>query len=374
MGVSFPWSGTVVWNRGYGTGEEKVSALCYPPPAMNDLFLRVCRGEPVERLPVWMMRQAGRYMAEYRAIREKVDFLTLCKTPELAAEVTLQPVDALGVDAAILFADILLPLEAMGAELRFVKGDGPTFPDPVRSREDLARLRDPDVDETLGYVFDAMRLVRRELDGRIPVLGFAGTPWTLAAYLVEGSGSKHFAHLQAWSYRDPEGLAQLLDRIADITIQYLEGQVEAGAQALQVFDTWGGLLSLDRWRQLAGPPLVKVLEALRGRVPLTYFVQGAPHLLPAAAELPVDCLSVDWRQPLSEVRPRAGGKVLQGNLDPAALLGPPEEIERRTLRMLKEGQGGGHIVNLGHGILPMTPVDHARRFIDTVQERSGEFV
>ncbi|PYQ59695.1 MAG: uroporphyrinogen decarboxylase, partial [Acidobacteria bacterium] len=183
------------------------------------------------------MRQAGRYLPEYRAVRQKVDFLTLCKTPELAAEVTIQPVDILGVDAAILFADILLPLEAMGAELQFVKGDGPSFPHPVRTREDIDRLRAPEVDETLGYVFDAMRLVRRELAERVPVLGFGGTPWTLAAYLVEGGGSKHFEHLLAWSYGDPEGLAVLLDRIADVSIAYLNGQIAAGAQALQLFDT-----------------------------------------------------------------------------------------------------------------------------------------
>jgi uroporphyrinogen decarboxylase len=343
---------------------------------MNDLFLRVCRGEPVERLPVWMMRQAGRYLPEYRAVRAKVDFLTLCKTPELACEVTLQPVERLGVDAAILFADILLPLEAMGAELNFFRGDGPVFPDPVRTREDIARLREPEVRETLGYVFDALRLIRTELAGRVPLLGFAGTPWTLAAYLVEGGGSRHFAHLLSWSYRDPEGLALLLDKIADVSIAYLEGQVEAGAQALQLFDTWGGLLSTERWNALARPPLEKILGALRGRVPLTYFVQGASHLLPAAATLPVDVLSVDWRQPLSEVRKIAGGtppqgKVLQGNLDPAALLGPREEIRAATERVIEEGCGGGHIVNLGHGILPMTPPDHARTFIDTVKERSG---
>jgi len=338
--------------------------------------LRVCRGEPVERLPVWMMRQAGRYLPEYRAVRAKHDFLTLCKTPELACEVTLQPVDLLGVDAAILFADILLPLEAMGAELVFVKGDGPSFPEPVRTREDIARLREPDVGETLGYVFDALRLIRRELAGRVPLLGFAGTPWTLAAYLVEGGGSKHFAHLLSWSYRDPEGLALLLDKIADVSIAYLEGQIEAGAQALQLFDTWGGLLSAERWNALARPPLEKILRAVRGTVPLTFFIQGASHLLPAAATLPVDVLSVDWRQPLSAVRAIAGEKVLQGNLDPAALLGPPDEIRAATVRVLEEGRvgehsGGRHIVNLGHGILPMTPPDHARVFIDTVKERSG---
>jgi uroporphyrinogen decarboxylase len=316
------------------------------------------------------MRQAGRYLHEYRAIRQKVDFLTLCKTPELAAEVTIQPVDILGVDAAILFADILLPLEAMGAELQFVKGDGPTFPHPVRTREDIARLREPNVDETLGYVFDAMRLVRRELDGRVPVLGFGGTPWTLAAYLVEGGGSKHFEHLLAWSYGDPEGLSVLLDRVADVSIAYLLGQIAAGAQALQLFDTWGGLLDLDRWRTMALPPLRKIVDALKGKVPLIYYVNGGTHLLPALAELPVDVLSVDWRLPLSEVRRRLGDgapKILQGNLDPAALLAPIPEIERRTAAVIEQGLGGGHIVNLGHGILPMVPVENARAFVDAVK-------
>jgi uroporphyrinogen decarboxylase len=317
------------------------------------------------------MRQAGRYLPEYREVRRKADFLTLCKTPELAAEVTLQPIRILGVDAAILFADILLPLEAMGAELVFAAGDGPTFPNPVRRREDIQALLQPDVEKTLGYVFKAMRLVRRELDGKVPVLGFGGTPWTLAAYLVEGGGSKHFAHLLAWSYEDPEGLALLLDRVADTSIAYLNGQIEAGAQALQLFDTWGGLLDLERWRSLALPPLLKILDALRGKVPLIYYVNGGGHLLPGLADLPVDVLSVDWRQPLSQVRQTVGSRVLQGNLDPAALLGPVPEIERRVARLIADGQGGGHIVNLGHGILPMTPVEHAQAFVAAVQRSGG---
>jgi uroporphyrinogen decarboxylase len=337
-------------------------------PAVNDLFLRACRGETTERPPVWLMRQAGRYLPEYREIRRKVDFLTLCKTPELATEVTLQPVRILGVDAAILFADILLPLEAMGAELVFAKGDGPTFPNPVRRREDVLELRRPDVEKTLGYVFDAMRMVRRELAGKVPVIGFGGTPWTLAAYLVEGGGSKQFAHLLAWSYSDPEGLALLLDRVADTSIAYLEGQIEAGAQALQLFDTWGGLLDLERWRSLALPPLLKIVEALRGRVPLIYYVNGGGHLLPGMSELPVDVLSVDWRQPLGKVRETVGARTLQGNFDPAALLGPIPEIERRAAEVIEQGRGGGHIVNLGHGILPMTPVEHAQAFVAAVQK------
>jgi uroporphyrinogen decarboxylase len=360
---------------------------------VNDLFLRACRGETTERVPVWIMRQAGRYLPEYRAIRQKTDFLTLCKTPELAAEVTIQPVDILGVDAAILFADILLPLEAMGARLVFAPGDGPTFPEPVRTREAAAALpalTRADAEEKLGYVYDAMRLVRRELAGRVPLLGFGGTPWTLAAYLVEGGGSKHFEHLLAWSYGDPQGLALLLDRVADTSLAYLSGQVAAGAQALQIFDTWGGLLDLERWRAIALPPLHKVLHGLRQatdipQVPLIYYINGGSHLLPALAELPVDVLSVDWRVPLSEVRrkvetggtegAKTGGRVLQGNLDPAALLAPIPEIERRVAALLAEGrprQGGAHIANLGHGILPMIPVDHARAFVDAVKRLSAE--
>ncbi len=317
-----------------------------------------------------MMRQAGRYLPEYRAVRAKADFLTLCKTPELAAEVTLQPVRLVGVDAAILFADILLPLEAMGAELVFAKGDGPTFPHPVRTREDIEKLRTPDVEESLGYVFDAMRLVRRELDGQVPLIGFGGTPWTLAAYLVEGGGSKHFEHLLAWSYGDPEGLARLLDRIADTSIAYLRGQIAAGAQALQLFDTWGGVLDLQRWRALALPPLRKIVDALQGTVPLIYYVNGGGHLLEGMSELPVDVLSVDWRQPLSKVRRTVGPRVLQGNFDPAALLAPIPEIERRVAAVIEEGKGGGHIVNLGHGILPMTPVDHAKAFVEAAKRLS----
>lgn len=335
---------------------------------MNDLFLRVCHGESVPRPPVWMMRQAGRYLPEYRELRRQNDFLTLCKTPELATEVTLQPIRRLGVDAAILFADILLPLEAMGAELKFVKGDGPCFPNPVRRREDIARLRVPDVDETLGYVFEALRLVRRELDGKVPVIGFAGTPWTLASYLVEGGTSKQFAHLLSWSYADPEGLAELLDRIADVSIAYLQGQIAAGAQALQIFDTWGGLLDEERWTRIALPPLKRILDSIGNQVPRIFYLRGGAHLLPAMARLPVEVLSVDWRQPLDQVRAIVGpGKALQGNLDPGTLLGPREEIRRRVENLVRLGRGGGHIVNLGHGILPMTPVENARTFIETAQ-------
>ena len=343
---------------------------------MNDLYLRAARGEAVERPPVWMMRQAGRYLPEYREVRARTDFLTLCKTPELAAEVTLQPIDRLGVDAAILFADILLPLEAMGAELAFVKGDGPQL-SPVRDRDDARRLSSPDVGVSLGYVFDAVREIRRRLDSRdgatrVPLIGFAGTPWTLAAYLVEGGSSKSYGHLLGWSYRDPEGLEALLDHLAEVTVDYLLGQVEAGAQAVQLFDTWGGLLDAERWRRFAEPTVSRILEAV-GRahpeLPRAYYLRGAAHLLENMARLPCEILSVDWRLPLDEVRRRVGPtKVLQGNLDPTVLLSSPEEIHRHAAAVLAAGGGQRHILNLGHGILPPTPVPHAQAFIDAAKK------
>lgn len=339
---------------------------------MNDRFLRVCRGEPVDRPPVWLMRQAGRYLPEYRAIREKVDFLTLCRTADLTCEVTLQPVEILGVDAAIIFADILLPLDAMGAGLRFVRGDGPVFERPVRRLPDLEQLHRPDVERDLGYVFEALRVTRSALAGRLPLIGFAGTPWTLAAYLVEGGTSKSFAHLLAWSYSDPDGLRRLLDLIAEIQIEYLLGQIDAGAQALQLFDTWGGLLDARRFREISRPSIEKILDALGDRVPRIYYSNGTVHLLDELATLPVEALSVDWRLPLSKVRRQIGpGKALQGNLDPGALLGSAEELDHRVDTLLDEGKGGGHIVNLGHGILPMTPVANAKRFVQRVQSSSG---
>jgi uroporphyrinogen decarboxylase len=317
------------------------------------------------------MRQAGRYLPEYRRIRERTTFLELCKTPELAAEVTIQPVDILRVDAAIVFADILLILEAMGAELRFEAGDGPRFPSPVRSQQDAERLRRPDVDASLGYVFSTLRLVRRALETRVPVIGFAGSPWTLAAYLVEGGASTSFPHLLAWSYADPASLRRLLDRIADATVDYLRGQVEAGAEALQIFDTWGGLLGARRWDEVARPSLERILESLPAGVPRILYCRDGSHLLESLGTLPVEVLSVDWRVSLREARRRSGAaKTIQGNLDPCALLAPIESIRRETERVLEDGAGGPHIVNLGHGILPQTPVEHARAFVAFAQGRT----
>ncbi len=347
---------------------------------MNDLFLRACRNEPTERRPVWLMRQAGRYLPEYRAVREKVDFLTLCRTPELAAEVTLQPVRRLGVDAAIVFADILLPLDAMGAGLRFAQGDGPVFDRPVRKAADVAALAEPDVERDLGYVFAAIREARRGLaalpgEGSVPLIGFGGTPWTLAAYLVEGGASKNHGHLLSWSWEDPRGLARLLSRLAHVSTRYLQAQVDAGAQAIQLFDTWGGLLDARRYRELALPALMQVVDGLRqrseNRVPLIYYLNNGAHLLGELRELPVEVISVDWRLPLDEARALVGpGKVLQGNLDPTALLASPRRIEEATAELLRRGQGGGHVVNLGHGILPNTPPENAQAFVSAVQRHA----
>lgn len=335
---------------------------------VNDLFLRACRRQPIERPPVWMMRQAGRYLPEYREIRSRVDFMTMCRTPELVTEVTLQPIERLGVDAAILFADILLPLEALGCDVSFVKGEGPKIvaPGPVDDLEfpDRDRLR-----EDLGYVFDAIRMLRGELEGRLPLLGFAATPWTLATYLLEGGSSKSFGSLLSRSWADPDGLRDLLDRLAEVTLWYLEEQVEAGAQGLQIFDTWGGLLSVERWRDLVMPGVVRILEGLGDRVPRIFFIQGAPHLLPTLARLPIEVLSVDWRIPIPEVRNVLDSDLpLQGNLDPTTLLAPPEVIRARTLEMLEGARGGVHLANLGHGILPTTPVESALAFVETVRE------
>ena len=292
----------------------------------------------------------------------------------------MQPVRRLGVDAAIVFAVILLPLDAMGAGLRFAQGDGPVFDRPVRRAADVAALAEPDVERDLGYVFAAIRQARRGLaalpgEQSVPLIGFGGTPWTLAAYLVEGGASKNHGHLLAWSWEDPRGLARLLGRLADVSARYLQAQVDAGAQAIQLFDTWGGLLDARRYRELALPALMLVIEALRarpdGRVPLIYYLNNGAHLLRELRELPVEVISVDWRLPLDEVRALVGPhQVLQGNLDPAALLASPRCIEEATAELLRRGAGGGHVVNLGHGILPNTPPEHAQAFVSAVQRHA----
>jgi uroporphyrinogen decarboxylase len=338
---------------------------------MNDLFLRACRREPVERPPVWMMRQAGRYLPEYRAVRARADFLTMIGTPELAVEVTLQPVDLLGVDAAIIFSDILVVPQAMGMALSVDEGVGPRFHHPLRRPRDLEPLRDAVAEEDLGYVLDAIRLARRELGGRVPLIGFAGAPWTLMSYMIEGGGSKSFAHAKRFLLEEPALAHALLARLARIVGEFLRAQVAAGAQAVQLFDSWAGALGPRDFREFALPYLKQAVAIARtAGVPVIAFAPGAGWALEEiAAETGADVIGVDWQTDAAEARRRLASRsvALQGNLDPCWLYAAPHEIRARTRAMLGAFGGRGHIANLGHGILPDVPVDHARAFIDEVK-------
>lgn len=335
----------------------------------NDLLIRAARGEPIERTPVWMMRQAGRYLPEYRAVRADMDFLTLCKTPELAVEVSLQPYRILGVDAVIMFSDILIPVEAMGQEVRLTEQKGPEFPEPVRTREQVDRLIVPDPVEKTGFVMEIIRTLRRELDGCVPVIGFAGAPWTLAAYMIEGGGSRSYAEVKRMMYTEPALFHFLLEKISDTVILFLNAQIEAGAQVVQLFDSWAGELSPGDYEQFALPYERKILESLdRAAAPAILFINGCGTILEQMATSGADVLSIDWRVDLRDARERIGdGLALQGNLDPCVLLSTPEIIGAKTRELIRAGGGHRHILNLGHGILPMTPVENARAFIDAAK-------
>ncbi len=316
-----------------------------------------------------MMRQAGRYLPEYRELRERYGFFERCQTPELACEITLQPVDNIGVDAAILFSDILVVPQAMGLEVQLVEHQGPLLPDPVKNVADLQRISIPDVQEKLGYVFDAIRMIRKELNGRVPLIGFAGAPWTLLCYMVQGRGSKTFDEAKAFCYTQPQLAHRLLQMITDTTIAYLEAQVEAGADAIQIFDSWGGLLGPADFEHISLPYIRQIVSALKDKVPVIVFAKGAWHSLPAIAETGAQGLGIDWCITPQTARSLAGeGVTLQGNFDPAKLLSPIPVIKKEVKEMLDAFGGGRHIANLGHGILPNIPVDHARAFIDTVKE------
>lgn len=338
---------------------------------MNDLLLRACRRERVERPPVWMMRQAGRYLPEYRRVRERADFLTMVRTPELAVEVTLQPVDLIGVDAAIIFSDILVVPQAMGLELTVDEGVGPRFPDPLRGPADFARLRDVRVEEDLAYMLDAVRLARRELEGRVPLIGFAGAPWTLASYMVEGGGSKSFALAKRLLVEDPARAHALLERLARVVGEFLAAQVAAGAQMVQLFDSWAGALAPADFTRFSLPYLAEAVRiARRAGAPVVVFAPGAACPLDEIARATgADVLGVDWHTDVTRARAATAGLpvALQGNLDPCWLYAPPDEIRKRTRQMLEQFGGRGHIANLGHGILPDVPVDHARAFVDAVK-------
>lgn len=339
---------------------------------MSDLFLRACRREPVERPPVWMMRQAGRYLPEYRAVRERADFLTMIRTPELAAEVTLQPVDLLGVDAAIIFSDILVIPQAMGMRLSVEDGVGPRFHNPLRTATDFQRLRDITPDDDMAFVLQALRLARSELDGRVPLIGFAGAPWTLMSYMVEGAGSKSFSQAKRLLLEDPSRAHGLLSRLARAAGSFLIAQVQAGAQAVQLFDSWSGALGPADFREFALPYVAEAARMARtAGAPVIVFSPGSGWALEEIADATgADVIGVDWQTDAAEARRRlpVAKVALQGNLDPCWLYGIPAQIRERTHRMLDAFGSRGHIANLGHGILPDVPVAHARAFVEAVHD------
>ncbi|NCI47334.1 uroporphyrinogen decarboxylase [Sediminibacterium soli] len=334
----------------------------------NDIILKTLRGEPTDRTPVWMMRQAGRYLPEYMVLREKYGFFERCQTPELACEITLQPVDIVGVDAAILFSDILVVPQAMGLEVQLIESKGPVLPDPIKNGNDLSRIRVPDVEETLGYVFDAIKLIKKELNNRVPLIGFAGAPWTLLCYMVQGKGSKTFDEAKAFCYTQPELAHRVLQMITDTTVAYLTAQVKAGADIVQVFDSWGGLLGPEDFENLSLRYIRQIVAVLKDKVPTIIFAKGAWHSLDSMAATGAQGLGIDWCIRPEMARQLAGNQVtLQGNFDPAKLLSPIPVIQKEVKAMLQAFGPGRHIANLGHGILPTVPVAHAQAFVDTVK-------
>ncbi|RJS94288.1 uroporphyrinogen decarboxylase [Salinisphaera sp. Q1T1-3] len=344
----------------------------------NDRFLRALAHEPVDATPVWLMRQAGRYLPEYRALREKAgSFLNLCQNPELACEVTLQPLRRFDLDAAILFSDILTIPEAMGLGLHFVAGEGPKFEHPVRTPEAIAKLSVPDMEETLGYVPAAVRLIRRELDGKTPLIGFAGSPWTLATYVVEGGPSKNYEHLKALMFNDPAALHQLLDVLARSVTAYLNAQIAAGAQAVQIFDTWGGVLSPANYRTFSLDYMQRIIAGLKpgpdGHVPTIVFTKGGGPWLERIADAGPSAIGLDWTIDIDDAAARVGDRVaLQGNADPAILFAEPSRIRTEVADILTRfGDRPGHVFNLGHGVTPQVNPDHVAALVDAVHEFSA---
>ncbi len=340
---------------------------------LNSRFLRACRREPVDRTPIWLMRQAGRYMAEYRAVRAKHPFLEMCKTPELACEVTLQPVNKLGVDAAILFADILLPLEPMGLDIEFAKDEGPVIHNPVQSKADVDHLRviEP---EDCGFVLEAIKLVRKELDGRVPLIGFAGAPFTLASYLIEGGGTRVYRQCKTLMYNDPTAWHALMDKLADVVTVYLNSQIEAGAQAVQLFDSWVGNLSPQDYREYVMPHSAKVFANLDRSVPHIHFANQAGTMIELVKQAGGDIIGLDWRIEIDSAIARLEDDVaVQGNLDPMALFARPDVIREKARDILvRVGKRPGHIFNLGHGLHKDTPVHHVKALVEAVHEISAE--
>ena len=348
---------------------------------MNDRLLRALAREPVDRTPVWFMRQAGRYLPEYRASRARAgSFLTLCSTPELACEVTLQPLRRYELDAAILFSDILTIPWAMGLGLEFVEGEGPRFRSPVRTPADIARLGVPDPEDDLGFVMDAVRTIRREIDGGVPLIGFAGSPWTLATYMIEGGSSRDFARAKTLLIENPAAMHRLLELLAVATAAYLSAQVGAGAQALMIFDTWGGALTTPAYREFSLDYMRRIVEHIPREhesrpVPVVLFTKGGGGWIESMAESGCDAIGLDWTVDLGAARARVGSRVaLQGNLDPATLLASPGRIRDEVGRILAEyGAGPGHVFNLGHGITPNVEPDHVAACVEAVHELSPAY-
>jgi uroporphyrinogen decarboxylase len=337
-------------------------------------FLKACRREHTPYTPIWLMRQAGRYMKEYRALRKKYSFLEMCKNPELAAKVTLQPIEKFKLDAAIIFSDILIPLEPMGVEFEFAKGEGPVFHHPLRERKDVDRLRLIEPEEEIPFLMKAIRIVRKELEGKVPLIGFCGAPFTLASYIIEGGHSKNYVLTKGMMYQDRSTWNALMEKLSEVLIRYLNAQIRSGVQAVQIFDSWVGCLTPGDYEEYVLPYSKKVAEGVDKSVPLIHFATSNATLLELMKRAGGNVIGVDWRVNIGEAWARLGYDVaIQGNLDPVILYGPVELIEKNVKKILESvGDRPGHIFNLGHGILPTTPPDHVAALIDAVHQYSSK--
>jgi uroporphyrinogen decarboxylase len=334
----------------------------------NDLYLRALRGEHVERPPVWMMRQAGRYLPEFMELKEKYDFFTRCQTPELAAEITLQPIERYAPDAAILFSDILVVPQAMGIDVQMVPGTGPFVPQPIRSRADVSRIEIPDVEEELSYVYQAIELTLKGLDNRVPLIGFAGSPWTIFCYVVQGQGSKNFDIAKAFAYSQSGAALDLLQKITETTLAYLKRKARSGVHAIQIFDSWGGLLDPAHYNQYSLPFIKQLVDGLKDEIPVIVFAKGCWYALEDMSRIGAQALGVDWTCSPEWARKLTGNNItLQGNLDPSILLSSVDEIREQTEAMIRGFGTQRYIANLGHGILPNVPLEHAEAFFETVK-------
>ncbi|MBC7473095.1 MAG: uroporphyrinogen decarboxylase [Candidatus Sericytochromatia bacterium] len=337
----------------------------------KDFLVRAARKEPVDRVPVWIMRQAGRYMKEYMAIRKNYEFMTLCRTPELAAEISMQPIDVIGMDAGIIFSDILVPVEAMGIKVTFEKDHGPKLHNPITNYDDVVALKIPEPDVDMPFVAESIKLFREKLDDKLPVLGFSGAPWTLAAYMIEGGGSRNYTKIKSLMFNDKKTFDLLMEKTTETVVKHLYAQIKAGTSMVQIFDTWAGCLAYDDYVKYAFPYEKEVITRLKKLtdVPVTLYINGCGNILEKMVETQADVLSIDWMVDLKDAKNRVGKKVaLQGNMDPCCLYGSPESVKQKTLETLnKFGKETGYIFNLGHGILPDIPVENVKVMVDTVK-------